>query len=714
MILLDPIPVTRHFVGRKKDLAYYRKQLDAHVVVIQGVGGIGKTALAAKLLAPLARQSRPVCWITLRAGLNTTWSAVLYIWAVFLAQHSQSHLLATWPDDSLALADRSRILRAALAAVRPVVCLDNLEVWPETDLPFWSLLDQIQQEACADLVLISQRRPPLSRLGDYPLLKGLPPAEAGRLLRRRGLKNLKPAQVESFTQYTQGNPRLLELGAARARQIPGGWESLAAALEHCEAVEHYLATEVIAALSNSEQSAAGLLALCRQPIDSACLQNPPNPSPLSEVDLEPRDFAALAAQGLVHTAPDGRWMLSPILRDPIQTLTRRRDMGPALQYCLAQLYALQGETLEMAYHLAQSGNAPQAVIALAEAKHRLIEHGQAYAMHSILADIQADRLDDATRQLLRILRSDLACLLGDYPAAEAEAALAAQEAAAPPAQAMAERRLGTVAKLRGNIPPAIDHYQRALQLLATEQATDLISLRRDLAWALMQHGDLNAARLEAQKVRIALGNTLGVIARRCGDFKQALEHLQTAAHVAQDIGDLRELMRVNNSLGRLYEEQGQLEQAITVYQDNLGVIETVGERVGQAATYLNIGVCHFKQHDYAAAIENETRALQVFEHLGDALGRLLAHTNLAEAQLELKQLTAARRHAEQAIQFSQMPAEDRAEAWRVYAEVLLAHSELDAARQAACTALDLAWPDQTREPPEPQLVALIQQTLARI
>jgi len=82
--LLEPIPTTANFVGRQAELARTREALAAHrLAVIEGMWGIGKTALGAQVATSYAG---PVCWLTLRAGLNADLSAVLHTWAAFLAR----------------------------------------------------------------------------------------------------------------------------------------------------------------------------------------------------------------------------------------------------------------------------------------------------------------------------------------------------------------------------------------------------------------------------------------------------------------------------------------------------------------------------------------------------------------------------------------------------------------------------------------------------
>lgn len=741
---IEPVPKTVAFVGREKELAYYRHQLETHrLAVIEGVGGVGKTTLAARLTESL---SRPICWLTIRRGLNDTPTAILYAWAAFLAAHDSPQLWAfmrTTATEQRQLTDFFPLLRKGLAQVRPLFCLDNLEVLSNSAA--WSLLEMVQ--ATTSLLLISQRRPPLPRLGDYSPLAGLSLAEVQLFMQRHNV-DLTTEQAETVTSYTLGNPRLLELWTAyiRLQALEPAITSLAN-LRDSPAATSFLATEIISTLTASQQRAARLLALSRRPLDGFLLQNPPpDLPPLSDFEIEAHDFSALHRLALIDDKLGDQWILSPFLSDYLSAQLMPAEAEASEETLLfhewlARLYILQGNVLEAAYHTMQGQEPERAVLWLAEQQHLLIEQGQAAAMSRLLASIEAELLSQPVRQILHNLRGTLCKLLGDYDAAESEAREAAHEAMTVEGQADAERTRGELAKRRGNVWQAAEHYQHALRLLATKQATLEAWLHRDLAWAIMEQNDLDEAWDEAQRAQIALENTLGNIARRRGEIEQALHHFKQGAASAQKYGERRELARINNSLAVLYWRRGQskqssrqkhspeqlqliaddLKQAIVIYQENIKLTEEIGQLVGQAITYLNMGLCYADLGELNLSISQTKEALATFTTLGDNKGKMLAQLNLAESQLRVGQLKEAQQHAQAATDVDKalVAPGDYAEALRIYAEVLLAQGELTAALTAAQQALDeLRTPGVTADSPdafrEPSYAKLICETLARI
>ena len=714
---LEPVPVRPGFVGREKELATYRKRLvRRNLAVIEGVAGIGKTALAAQIAA---KAERPVCWLTVRPGLNDSLTAVLYTWAAFLARQGQPHLWALMnatASEAGAPPDLAPRLQAGLSKIRPLLCLDDVESFPATDKAFWSTLDMIRENPHTKLLLVSRRRPALSRLGDYSPLSGLSPAEAQGMLRERGLE-LTLSQAQTVAAYTDGNPRLLELWAAYVRRRSPDADvktSLAQLSRISTAVARYLTDEILTALNDGQVRAARLLSLSRQPLDGFILRHSSDTLPLADLDIAVDDLDVLHAQGVIQETPGERWALLPILSDYLrQAKTPSSDETTLFQQWLSRYYAVQGNVLEAAFHAAQGGEAQRAVLLLDEQEHRLIEQGHTPAMLKILNDVKADQVSEEGRQIWRELRGELWRLLGDYDAAEAEARAASREASTALAQARAERTRGTIAKLRGHVWQATDHYRQAQRFLARQQATEEVWLHRDLAWSLMEQNDLDEAWDEAQRAQIALENTLGVIARRRGDLDQALIHYERAAAVAREVGERRQLARVINNLAVLYRRQGQLDRAVASFQENLPIIKEIGERVGQAITHHNLGICYDQLGEREKAIHHVSEALKLFQALQDAKGCVLSRTSLAEIHLGAGQLDKAREHAEAAIQVEagSIPPADYAEAQRMYAEVLLAQGHSTSALTVAREALVEL---EKSEPAEPSQVAEMRKTLARI
>ncbi len=707
--LLEPVPLTPHFIERTQELNYYTDRLhEQRLTIIHGVNGIGKTTLAARLAADW---QKPVCWLTLRPGLNDTLPAVLHTWAAFAAQHKSPRLWA-WIDTHINPAEPLNIdtsiamLQDSFRKIRPLLCLDNLEAFSESDAAFWSLLKAFQENPAVTFLLISRRQPVLEGVSSTPPLQGLQPEQITQWARQQNLTMTEP-QIETLTRYTDGNPRLLELWHSSLRQ-PSDSEIEASlnTLPALDAVETYLTAQILTSLSEGELRAAWLLALSRRPLPIPLLLNQ-EAVKLDEIALTPEDFIRLDQRGLIHHEPGDQWNLSPLLskhlKNPPSDVTQ-------LHLWLADLFTLQGDWIEAAFHHVSGEKPDTAVLLLEQRQQQLMTQGQAYAMNVILKEITPETLIDLVRQCYHDLRSQILCLLGHYAEAELDSKAAARLADTPLMQALVARQVGTVAKLRGESHYAIDCYQKALQLLTTSQITVEAWLHRDLAWELMQKNDLENARQEAQRTQIALENTLGVLARREGNLTETRQHLEQALQLAQKYGERRELARATHNLAALYAAQKEFNRAIELYRGNLELIEELGELLGKAVTLLNMGESYFQLNDFAAALDHETQALPIFDMLGDNRGHVLCHTNAAEALISMQDLDTAQLHLEESLRTASaevMPREC-AETQRVYAEFWLARGDNEKALQWGHQAL------ATLGNRDAQISTWIHRTLARI
>ena len=314
------------------------------------------------------------------------------------------------------------ILQQDLAAVQPWLCLDNIEIFAATDAAFWSLLEAALSVPGITMLLMSRQRPALKHLGDYPLLTGLAPDEVKLLVRQHSL-TLDAAQVADLTTYTGGNPRLLELSLAYLRShlcrtARQDFTAVLGQLAGLPSVAHYLVTETLDALSEREHAAAQLLTLARRPLDGFALRDPPEAWPLENINVTADDFAGLEKRGLIHVDLGAQWTLTPLLSDYLKQRPPTRHA--AFHNILAQLYTLQGDTLETAYHQAQSGQMDAAVNHLAGDWDALLRRGQAAAMLTVLQVGTPDKTD--VQQVWRDLKTALLRLLGQYAAADAVAA----------------------------------------------------------------------------------------------------------------------------------------------------------------------------------------------------------------------------------------------------------------------------------------------------
>ncbi|MCL4862909.1 MAG: AAA family ATPase [Caldilineaceae bacterium] len=230
------IPFTGSFVGRADEVAALTRWLApdagaprAQLVMVLGLGGVGKTSLVAHVAGEMAEQFERVLW---RSLLNAP--PLESLLAGLLPALAEQPLieLPTSPDEQLAL------LFGYLRQQRVLLVLDNLESildpaeagrfrpgYEGYDQLLWQAATSTHQSA---LLLTSRERPgAVARLaGDTPLvqsllLKGLDEVAGQALLVERGVAGQAVARSALVARYS-GNPLALKLVADTVQELFGG------------------------------------------------------------------------------------------------------------------------------------------------------------------------------------------------------------------------------------------------------------------------------------------------------------------------------------------------------------------------------------------------------------------------------------------------------------------------------------------------------------
>jgi tetratricopeptide (TPR) repeat protein len=146
--------------------------------------------------------------------------------------------------------------------------------------------------------------------------------------------------------------------------------------------------------------------------------------------------------------------------------------------------------------------------------------------------------------------------------------------------------------------------------------TALATARRDGD----RHGEANA-----------LGG-IGDVLRLKGHFEEAIVRYQQALSLYQTIGDQRGVVRTLNNLGHLNRLHGRFPQAIDFYEQALGLAQTTGNHDGEANALNNLGHIHQAHGRFEQATTCHQQALVIYQALDDLYGEANALNNLGDAQ----------------------------------------------------------------------------------
>ena len=164
------------------------------------------------------------------------------------------------------------------------------------------------------------------------------------------------------------------------------------------------------------------------------------------------------------------------------------------------------------------------------------------------------------------------------------------------------------------------------------QVTEEICLQLDTwgAWdqeAALIHDTL--ARLPANSARrAAYVHQLGVLAQARGDYDEAARQYQRSLDISERLGDQAGMATTYHSLGVLAQERGDYDEAARQYQRSLDILERLGDQPGIARSYHQLGCLAFLRRDYDEAARQYQHSLDISERLGDQDDTATSYHNL--------------------------------------------------------------------------------------
>ncbi len=205
---------------------------------------------------------------------------------------------------------------------------------------------------------------------------------------------------------------------------------------------------------------------------------------------------------------------------------------------------------------------------------------------------------------------------------------------------------GTIARaetMLGMIESASSHYQIALSGCPPSDEWERSSIFSNLAELEAQQGHIGRAlELWRQSLEILdrLGNArgkaatlskmAGVIADQ-GYKKKALELCQESLDISEQIGNARGKAAALSSMAGVIADQGDKEKALQLWQEALDIKERIDDPAGKAATLSSMASVIAEQGDFGKAMELWQQALEIDERIGHKKDAAIVLASLAWA-----------------------------------------------------------------------------------
>ncbi|WP_298904824.1 tetratricopeptide repeat protein [uncultured Nostoc sp.] len=206
------------------------------------------------------------------------------------------------------------------------------------------------------------------------------------------------------------------------------------------------------------------------------------------------------------------------------------------------------------------------------------------------------------------------------------------------------RILGTIGRAEevlGFVQEAVVHFQQALDICPEDDLTRKATIINNMALIIAQQGDIaRAIILLAQSLQIQeqigdvkgkaaiLNNMAGAIAQR-GGISKAIALYEQSMEICEQIGDLKGKAAILNNMAQVIAQQGDIPKAIRLWEQSLEIKEAIGDVKGIATTLNNMAGVIAQQGDIARAIALWKQDLEISEQIGDVKGKALTLANIA-------------------------------------------------------------------------------------
>jgi tetratricopeptide (TPR) repeat protein len=619
-------------------------------VALTGIGGIGKTALAGRILA----RARGHGWMV--AEHVGSWNPPTLFGAVgdALADNGYNDRAAELRDPERDDADKLRIVATMLVKAQLLVLFDDFEQNFSEDFSefrdpgFADIFQALCAHARAGRLLVTCRYP-IPGAEDTLLripLPGLSAAELQRLfLRLPALRELSTEDRRLVTRTIGGHPRLIEFLDVLLRH------GTASSFQHVTAKLRTLASQEGVDLRPDRPLAAGIsevvrlgsrdilldalqrqlnaeqrevllqAALAQAPFATADLvhtQHGADPAP-EQIRAVTQDVESLVDLTLLSPSPERELVVHPWVAaalDSQQTgdqLLTRHQRGAAMR--LHRLNTGRGrfeDIVELIRHLAGHHDYDTAVAVAFEACDLV---GGEVAVSALLADTVPLIPTNHPRFLPladRECQALLAVGLASATAHRRQALLDITEhrAAADPGNAEYQRdlsvsheKLGDLAIATGDTTTATQHYQASLTIAERLTAADL-------------------GNAEYQRGLSISHNKLGDLAIATGDTTTATQHYQASLTIRQRLAAAdpdnaqyqRDLSVSHDNLGDLAIATGDTTTATQHYQASLTIAERLAAADPDNAQYQrDLSISHNKLGNLAIATGDTTTATQHYQ-----------------------------------------------------------------------------------------------------
>ena len=628
---LDRISLPAQFIGRRRELRKLQREFregKTSVLLLTGAGGIGKTALAGKLVNTLKVDGFEIFGFS--AKTEHDWRDTLFQMILALnKERKESYKLIQqqYPDPAKQV---SWLLKLLLEQFDRKVALffDNLESVQDTttrtltdpELQLWiNAAVNLKKEGLRVVLTSRWALPewtePIYPLGK-PVYRDFLAVAQQQMLPKSFLKDSK--RLRRTYEVLNGNYRALGFFAAAMQNMATDQEQVfLEQLYHAEEeIQIEMALEKVwSHRTVEEQELLRRMTAFEVPVASEGVQKlamPDLPHPEKSLDT-------LLSVSLIEQYENQQWktnefLVSSLVRDWLE------KQGVAK---LSQELVQKAAT----YHEWLLENERQTLDQAIITHTALLRAGMDEEAHRITLDWIVGPMNRA----------------GMYQTLLQTFLLPACHSAVPKTWAKALGRTGQQYLHLGEYDTALEYLKRSMALCREiGDKSGEGSMLNNISQIFQARGEYDSA-LEYLERSLALcreiGNksgeatTLGNISQifqARGEYDTAREYLKQSLSISQEIGDKKDEGTTLNNLSTLYYGRGEYDTALELLKRSLSIRQEIGDKSGEGWTLNNISQIFQAKGEYDTALKFLKRSFSIMQEIGDKSGEGKTLSNISQ------------------------------------------------------------------------------------
>jgi ATP/maltotriose-dependent transcriptional regulator MalT len=521
-------PIPERFCGREIEKKEILTGIErGRIVVIQGIAGIGKTALASKVCSEVKKKSS-VFWYEFRKW-HSLWGLLNELSRFLEAMGTRNLSKYLGAEEDLDMENVRSALREDLDTGRAVLFFDDFQKANDEAVDFFrQLLPVFKEKREIAIVLMTREIVPfydrkeveVDHAVDEILLLGLDKMSSKDLL---GTDLDEYGMFDEIYTATQGHPLFLELIASVPTIGPD---------PRLTYVDQFIEEEIYSELEPKEKQMMKIASVYENPVQITRL--------LFDETMGIETYLALKKRMLVMTLEDGRVKVHEMIRKPFLSMLTPQERERYHLWAAESLLKEDDEILhiEAVHHLLITGDHSWAAGVLEEKGERLIENGFEEELLELLMEFDPKIMDMKERAIITEREGDILRSRGHIDDASGkyrESRTLYGKAGSDEGSARTGRKMGSIYRSIGEFDEGLKAYTKALSAIEKDSRT------------------MEAARI--------MGGIGSIMARK-GRFEKAVEYLMKDLTIAKEEGDKKEIARVFNQLSWIFYETGAHDRAL--------------------------------------------------------------------------------------------------------------------------------------------------------